>query len=48
MHEVKLGEVFENGYAHITLSEVVADLIVVSVIFKNKSKFIKKHLINAK
>lgn len=27
-HEVKMGEVFESGYAYITVCEVAADLIV--------------------
>lgn len=40
-HEVKLDEVLENSY--VTVSEVVADLIVAVFILKNKFKLIQKH-----
>lgn len=42
-HEVKLDEVLENSYAYVTVSEVVADLIVAVFILKNKFKLIQKH-----
>lgn len=45
-HEVKLDEVLENSY--VTVSEVVADLIVAVFILKNKFKLIQKHWINPK
>ena len=47
-HEVKLRELFENSYAYITVSEIVADLIVAVFIFKLKFKLIQKRWINAK